>query len=45
MSYAAKDAYVNYEVYKHIVLMRECLIKPEDVANRRNNKRKNKKKK
>lgn len=46
VSYAVKDAYVGYEVYRRIALMRECLGKPEDVASRSNNKkRKNKNKK
>ena len=46
VSYAARDAYIGYEVYRCIALMRECLVKPDDVASRSNKKkRKNKKKK
>ena len=40
VTYAAKDAYVGYEVYRRIILMRECLLNPEDVASRRNNNKK-----
>ena len=42
VAYAAKDAYVGYEVYRRIVLMRECLLNPEDVASRSSKKKKKK---
>ena len=46
VSYAARDAYVGYKVYRRVALMHECLVKLEDIASRSNKKkRKNNKNK
>ena len=35
VAYAAKDAYVDYEVYMRIVQMRECLLEAQELCNKK----------